>query len=609
MRSSCLSSVLLIGLTVAAPSCLSPSDDGPQEAESDLAGASEDSRSADGAGAASDGGALADLGATPVDLAVPVPPTLPDARIPESDGPDVAAQSDAHATGPDEDGDGLADAEDNCPRASNPSQRDADEDGLGDACDHGDADDDGVSDVEDLCPADTLPTADQDGDLVGDLCDICPDTADLDQRDIDGDGIGEACEIPGDDDADGTPDDQDDCPHVADSQQQDFDGDGLGDVCDDCPSAADPGQLDGDSDGLGDACDPCPGISSAQASHEDVDGDGSPVCAGDCDDRDFDRFNGQLERCNGRDDDCDPSVDEAFPTLGEACRDGVGQCVVDGRVSCNIGGDGVVCDAVALLPAPYDHCALPGDDDCDGRTDEMFPPLGQACAVGRGTCRREGAYACRPQTGLSNCDAVAGSPSPERCNGADDDCDGLSDEDLGTQDCGQGRCARELQACNEGVSAVCDPNLGSVPEVCNGMDDDCNGRIDDDLICGSGTCDLPYVHPSDGSARVYHIQSTNTQMGSCGGAGVDHVLQWTAPHAGRVRFNSVTDYWPSVLILREGTCNARGRELGCDREIGPWPTNVVELDVAAGGTYTVVAAHDFFLGDVILTHTFSVTFL
>ena len=100
MRSSCLSSVLLIGLTVAAPSCLSPSDDGPQEAESDLAGASEDSRSADGAGAASDGGALADLGATPVDLAVPVPPTLPDARIPESDGPDVAAQSDAHATAP-----------------------------------------------------------------------------------------------------------------------------------------------------------------------------------------------------------------------------------------------------------------------------------------------------------------------------------------------------------------------------------------------------------------------------------------------------------------------------------------------------------------------------
>jgi len=47
----------------------------------------------------------------------------------------------------DSDGDGIADASDNCPTVANPSQSDADGDGIGDHCDHGDFDGDGYTDA------------------------------------------------------------------------------------------------------------------------------------------------------------------------------------------------------------------------------------------------------------------------------------------------------------------------------------------------------------------------------------------------------------------------------------------------------------------------------
>ncbi len=71
---------------------------------------------------------------------------------------------------PDDDGDGVADSEDNCPSVSNPDQTDADEDGMGDACDPDD-DNDGVLDADDNCPTTYNPDqTDSDGDGIGDAC-------------------------------------------------------------------------------------------------------------------------------------------------------------------------------------------------------------------------------------------------------------------------------------------------------------------------------------------------------------------------------------------------------------------------------------------------------
>ena len=152
----------------------------------------------------------------------------------------------------DTDGDGRGDACDNCPElATEVESEDLDLDGFGDACDPcpalvdfgSDGDGDGFGDACDVCFAVFDPQQlDSDLDAVGDACDVCPFVSDPDQLDRDGDGFGDLCDA---------------CPDTVEAQQSDIDGDGIGDLCDLCPLVADPDQLDADQDGYGNFCDPC----------------------------------------------------------------------------------------------------------------------------------------------------------------------------------------------------------------------------------------------------------------------------------------------------------------------------------------------------------------
>ncbi len=272
----------------------------------------------------------------------------------------------------------------------------------------------------------------------------------------------------------------------------------------DCDGTVDEGVLrtyyrDADGDGFGaasemtTACSAPAGYSAAPTDCDDASAAVNPAAA---------------EVCDGADNNCAMGADEGCECVDGATRDcgpttEVGECAF-GTQRC-IGGTWAECIG-AVLAQP--ETCNGRDDDCDGTVDDGVRDTFYVDADGDGFGRSDmSMQACtRPagHTTLSgDCNDSAGAIHPgvsDVCDGVDNDCDGTADPGCActngtTRPCGPtidtGECAFGTQRCIDGGWAECVGAVLPRPEDCNGRDDDCDGAIDDGVL-------VTYYRDADG---------------------------------------------------------------------------------------------------------------
>lgn len=190
------------------------------------------------------------------------------------------------------------------------------------------------------------------------------------------------------------------------------------------------------------------------------------------------------EQCDGMDNDCNGQADDGNPGGGASCMTGLsGVCAVgtntctNGAIKCiqNTMASTEVCDGL--------------DNDCNGMLDDGNPGGGMACMTGNQGACAAGTTTCT--TGMIVCNQTT-MPTAEKCDNVDNDCNGMVDDmamGVGVA-CNTGMpgvCAAGTTTCTGGA-IVCTPNTMASAEMCDGLDNDCDGTVDNGNPGGGVMC-------------------------------------------------------------------------------------------------------------------------
>jgi hypothetical protein len=216
----------------------------------------------------------------------------------------------------------------------------------------------------------------------------------------------------------------------------------------------------------------------------DSDGDGYYAEVNDCADTNASIHPGAIETCDGLDNNCTGGIDE---NLSRQTSCGYGACLGNvGNETCTAGTwGGDTCNPLA--GAEQETCDNI-DNDCDSSVDE---DLNQQSFNQNGLCSGN-TDICSAGEWLPYEENYI--PVSEICDGLDNDCNNSIDENLsGLTSCGVGACASEGEiTCINGIEDNTCTEGTPVTETCDNIDNDCDGSSDENLTrtttCGIGSC-------------------------------------------------------------------------------------------------------------------------
>jgi hypothetical protein len=326
------------------------------------------------------------------------------------------------------------------------------------------------------------------------------------------------------------------------------------------------------------------------------------------------KTNNGVEICDGLDNDCNGIVDDGFNFMTDlnncgACNH---QCAFPfANASCNNG----VCTQGACLPNFYDRDpSTPGcetqciktnngveicdglDNDCDGIVDNNLaaPTITcltkGVCAGTQPTCSGQNGWVCNyPATYEINEDTKFG------CDGLDNDCNGVTDEayQIG-KSCiyGTGPCAGTgtLQCNSAKTDHVC---VGSMKqpgvETCNGLDDDCDGVVDNINSMSTTNDSLIYISSTNVTMYAYEASRYDATSTSAGfdstrrGCSLPGKLPWTNVTMAEAEKACQLLNGPTAPYSSTGwrLCTASDWQAACEgsaKTIFPYGANYVKAD-------------------------------
>lgn len=271
----------------------------------------------------------------------------------------------------------------------------------------------------------------------------------------------------------------DDCDPATRDDDLDEDGYPQATDCDDDNATINPDAIEICGDTIDQDCDGSDAVCGPEYTDDDF--DGVSEIEGDCDDTNPDIFPGNVEICDGLDNDCDnTTVDgsaEAWlstscdGTDADLCAEGIFECTGGNQVCSDFSGDNLdICDGV--------------DNDCNAATADGAdePWLATSCDGPDSDLCSEGIFECT--AGSQTCSDNTGDIL-DVCDGVDNDCNAATDDGADEAWLGDSCDGDDSDLCSEGIfectagSKTCSDNTADNLDLCDGEDNDCNAATAD----------------------------------------------------------------------------------------------------------------------------------